>query len=495
MTEERRPAAEGLRAQTISGVAWSLGARATKLVLQFVVSVVLARLLTPEDFGLIAMIVVFTGFAGLFTDLGFSAALIQRTEIEERHRNSIFWLNTAVGCVVAALVAGSAPLLADFYNESRLIPITQLIALTFVIGSLNVVQTAQLRREMDFRSLAVVETTSIVVSGVTGIGLALYGFGVYALVWKMLLGTVLLVVLMWTVREWRPKFMFSLAAVRDLLGFSANLLGFQAFNYWVRSFDDLLIGRVVGSHGLGIYSRAYSSMLQPLRQVSTVVGNVMFPALSRMQGNTERVKSVYLRTLALIALITFPMMLGLLVVADAFVLGLYGPKWTEVTPLLRILCVVGLVQSLGTTTGWIYQSQGRTDWMFRWGLGTGTVTLIAIVVGVQWGVLGVVIAYTIRTFSLTYYNFTIPGKLIDMTFREVVDAVAPPLYCAVGMACIVSVAHFVLLPHWPAWQQLLIEVPVGALVYFGFVRLTEINAYEELRELVRDQWCRIQEGA
>lgn len=478
----------GLRERTVHGVAWSLGARTLKVALQFVISVVLARILTPEDFGLLGMVVVFTGFASLFTDLGFSSALVQRPEIDERHRSSIFWVNLAAGAGVALLVFGSAPLLASFYEEPRLVPVTQIIALNFLLGSLNVVQNALLQRELDFRGLALIEITSVGAAGALGIGLALTGHGVYSLVWKMIAGTAVTVALMWGLRDWRPELRVSRKAVGDLIGFSANLLGFQSFNYWVRSFDDLLIGKVVGSHGLGVYSRAYESMLAPLKQVSSVVGRVMFPSLSKIQDDTDRVKRVYLRTVAIIALVTFPMMLGLLVVADAFVLGLYGPKWVEVIPLLRILCLVGLAQSIGTTTGWIYQSQGRTDWMFRWGLASGTATLVAFIVGIQWGVLGVVIAYTVRNFALTYFNFDIPGRLIGMGFGDVVRTVAPMFGCAAAMAALLSGLHFGLLPGRAAWQQLLLEVPVGAAVYLAIVHAADLTAYRDLKRLAREHW-------
>ncbi|NLE44026.1 MAG: MOP flippase family protein, partial [Chloroflexi bacterium] len=400
-----------VKQQTITGIAWSTIARVAQQGLQFLISVALARLLTPQDFGLVAMTAVFTGFAALFNELGFGAALIQHERIEERHLSSVFWLNVLAGFILMVLTIGAAPLIALLYDEPRLSLLTMLIATNFLFGSFGIVPNALMMRALNFRGLALIEAAATLLAGAVAIVLALMGYGVFALVWQMIISTIGRVVFLWYSSAWRPAFRFSWSAVRELLGFSTNLLGFSTFNYWVRKADDLLIGKFVGSAGLGVYTRAYSIMLLPLNQVSSVVSRVMFPTLSQIKDDRRRVKRIYLRSISIVALITFPMMLGLLVVSESFVLALYGLQWKEIIPLLRMLSLVGLAQSIGTTTGWIYQSQGRTDWMFRWGVASGIVTLISFAIGIRWGVLGVAIAYVVRTFALTYFNFSIPGRL------------------------------------------------------------------------------------
>lgn len=488
------PVKPDIKQQTISGVGWSAGARIAKQILQFIISVILARLLTPEDFGLVGMIAVFTGFAALFGELGFGAALIQRQDVEEQHYSSIFWLNLLSGFILMGVVIAAAPAIAAFYNEPRLVPLTMLIAVNFLIGALNIVQQALLTRALNFQKLAFIETISMLMAGSVAIVLAYLGYGVYALVWQMLISTMAGVILMWNVTGWYPHLIFSWQSARELLGFSSNLLGFNVFNYWVRGADNLLIGKFIGSGGLGIYTRAYSTMLLPLNQVSAVVGRVMFPALARIQDDKPRIKRIYLQAISMISLITFPMMLGLLVVSKSFVLALYGPQWAAVVPILQILCLVGLAQSVGTTTGWIYQSQGRTDWLFYWGIASGIVTFIAFGVGIIWGVLGVTIAYAIRTFMLTFFNFAIPGKLIDMTFSEVVRSVAGIFGCAAVMALLVWGVGLLLPAGWPHWAYLVVQVPVGVLVYGGLVHLFKLRAYRDVRGLVAEQRGRYRRG-
>lgn len=475
--------------KTLSAIGWTASANIVKQVFLFVIFVVLARLLMPEDFGLVGMILVFTGFVGIFGELGFGAALIQKKEIEEGHLSSVFWLNIAAGIILAAIVLSVAPLIAKFYKEPRLKLLTMLISINFLIGSLNIVHRALLNRSMDFRRLAIIETTTIVIAGTFAIILALIGFGVWSLVWQMIISTLVGVIMMWQVSSWRPKFCFDKNAVKELFGFSGNLLGFSVFNYWVRNSDDLLIGKFIGSSGLGVYSRAYSIMLIPLNQVSATIGKVMFPAFSRIQDDKVRVKQIYLRAIAIIALLAFPMMMGLFVVADSFVLAILGYHWKDVIPVLRIFAVLGMVQSIATTVGWIYTSQGRTDWQLRWGIVAGGLLILSIVIGIIIGTIkSVALCYMIMSGAiLVYPNFAIPGKLIDMTFGEVVRSLSGIFGCAFLMSVSVFLIGMNLPSEWPHLEKLIIQVSSGITFYIILIHLFKLKAYVEVKDLFREQ--------
>ncbi len=478
-----------IKQQTISGLEWSAGAQIAKQGLQFIISVILIRLLTPKDFGLIGMIMVFTGFAGLFSELGFGAALIQRKEIEERHLSSIFWLNVATGLILTCVVLAIAPVVATFYNEPRLKLLTIVLSATFFIGSIGIVQKAILKRSMNFRMLAIVETLAMVIAGIFAIAIAFLGFGVWSLVWQAIVSAIIGVIILWFLSDWKPSLRFNKNAAKELLGFSGNLLAFNVFNYWARNVDDLLIGKVIGSSGLGIYNRAYSIMLMPLRQISFTVGQVMFPTLSKIQDDKVRVKHLYLSTISIIALITFPMMMGLLVVADSFVLALFGPKWADLIPILQVFCLLGMIQSIVTTVGWIYQSQGRTDWMFWWGIVAGIIVIISFVIGILLGsLMTVVYCYTIANILLIYHNFTIPGKLINMAFSDVVRSVSGVFGCAVLMAGGVYLLGMILPSEWPHWANLIVQIPFGIIIYIGLIHFFKLKSYVEAKELFWEQW-------
>lgn len=473
-----------LARQTVSGLGWSLGAQLLRQGSQFLIVVFLARLLTPREFGLVAMVTVFSGFASLFNDLGFGPALVQRQEIEDRHYCSVFWLNVAFGTVLAGILAGASPLIAKFYQEPRLIPVVLLVSLCFPINSLGLVQRASLTRQMDFRALSLIDIGNVTISGIIAIVLAWRGFGVWSLVCQMLCFTIFEVAGLWWFSHWRPRIFFDRTAIRELFGFSSNLIAFTAINYWYRNGDNLLVGKFFGSAALGIYSRAYNLMLLPLTQITYVVSKVMFPALSRMQEDKARVRSIYLRSIAMIALITFPLMLGLLVVADHFILAIYGPAWAGVIPILRIFCILGMVQSI-STGGWIFQSQGRTDWMFWWGIICSFLSIGAMMLGVHLGsAVAVAACLTAIGILLTPPGFSISGKLIGMTLRDVAQSTWSVLACAAAMACSVWAVGVFLPSSWSHWAFLSVEVPFGAVVYALLVHVSQLAPYQELRAIV-----------
>jgi PST family polysaccharide transporter len=226
-------------------------------------------------------------------------------------------------------------------------------------------------------------------------------------------------------------------------------------------------------------------MLLPLNQITYAVSKVMFPALCRMQGDTARAKAIYLRSIAMIALVTFPLMLGLLAVADHFILAVYGPVWAGVIPILRIFCVLGLVQSVSSTVGWIYQSQGRTDLMFWWGTVWALLSIGAMLLGVWLGSSTAVAAcLTVMGLLLTFPGFGIAGNLINMAIRDVAQATWRVLACATAMACSVCILEAALPSGWSHRQRLSAEVPFGILVYALLVHLSRLAPYQELRAIL-----------
>jgi O-antigen/teichoic acid export membrane protein len=474
-----------LSQKTIAGLGWSLGTQVLSQGSRFLISVILARLIVPADFGLLGMVLVFTGFAGLFGDFGFGQSLIQREKIEERHRSSVFWLSLAIGFLLAGITVVAAPPTAHFYREPRLVPVMMLIAVSFPLGSLGTVQKALLSRDMKFRALGLIDVATTVISGLAAILLALRGFGVWSLVWQQILSYVGAMIGMWWVLGWRPHLTFDRGAVAELFGFSANLTGFSVVNYWFRNGDNLLIGRYFGSAPLGIYSRAYSLMLLPLSQVTWVMAGVMFPALSKLQNDKMRVKNIYIRMVSIIGLITFPMMLGLLVVSDHFVLALYGPAWAEMIPVLRIFCILGMAQGISSTVGLIFQSQGRTDWMFWWGSFSGGVSMVGIIIGVWMGSLAAIATCLLCVgILLVIPSFSIAGRLIGMTVREVLRAASGVFSCAAVMAGSVWVLGTLLPSNWSHWKYLAVQVAFGVSLYVVLAHLVRLSAYQELRAVV-----------
>jgi len=450
----------------LTGAAWNVVARIGQQVIQFGLSVVLARLLSPEDFGTIGMIMVFTGFAGLFVDLGFGSALVQRRDLEERHISTSFLFSILLGALISVIFIGTAPLIAQFYDLPILRLLTQVLALNFLLIPFGMVPAALLQREMHFKQLARIELFSAVTGGAIAITLSFTGWGIWALAVQSLVVSLISVALKWRVSGWRLRLHFDFAALRDLWGFTINLFGFNFINYWARNADNLLIGRLLGSASLGLYSRAYGLMLLPISQVISLISGVMFPALSSIQDDKPRVKRIYLDTIGLLSLITFPMMIGLLVVSEPFILLVYGERWMGVIVPLRILCMIGLLQSVVNPVGWIYTSQGQTRWMFWWGIFGAGFLIVSILIGISFGsVESVALAYAVGNVIIFYPAIAIPGRLIEMRFSEFLKTIAPQLTASLLMGLFVAGLVTIVSAYWTSAVTVSMSFFCGGIVY------------------------------
>ena len=478
---------QALRAATLSGVRWVGAGGLFQQLTQLLVGVLLMRILPPADFGLLGMVLVFAGFILLFGDLGLGQALIQRETISREQVSTVFWLSLIMGAGAGALTFISAGPIAAFYDEPRLVAITRLSALPVLLSSLQIVPKAMLAREMRFRSLMIAETSAIAVSGAIAVVMAAYGFGVFSLLAQMIAAPALNVLFCWAVLGWRPLFSMSLSSVRDLMSFGLNLVGSTVFNYVVRNTDNLLIGRFLGAAELGIYTRAYGLMLLPLNQITSVLGRVFFPALSRLQSDVTAFRMAYLRVNRAIALLAVPAAVGLFVVAEPFMLVIFGETWAPAAPVLQVLCFVAVKQPMNSTTGWIFQARGRTDLMLRWTLMAGIVIVSFFLIGLRWGVLGVASAYAVATYVLWYPAIAIPGRLIGLSFSEFLRNIGSILGCSLLMGGLVWILKRTFENVSPPLLLILL-VFAGVVLYGSLLRLFRVRALNETVDLLEEQW-------
>jgi len=480
-----------IKQATLSGVSWNLVARLGQQLAQFIISIILAHLLMPNDFGIVAMAMVLVNFARLFSEQGFSSALIQSQNLRPAHLHSIFWLNVALGAVLTALFFGAAPLAAKLYNLPKLSLLVRVLAFDFIISAFAIVPRALLQKQLAFKKMAILEIAATTASGAVAIILACRGFGIWSLIFNSLGLSLFTVGLVWRLTNWRPRLICEIQALRELLSFSLNVIGFNTINFWARNVDNLLIGRLLGPAHLGIYARAYGLMLLPISQISSVLGRVMFPVLSTIQEEPQRIKKIYLEAMGTISLVASPLMLGLLVTARPFVMTIYGVRWIEMVPLLQILSVVGLLQALMNPTGWIYMSCGRTDRMFKMGLLSCTGLILAIALGVWIGTTkAVAISYAVANVALFYPVIMIPGKLIKMKFQELLKEVAGPILSSAIMAAALLSLKPVLIPDSPDWVVLLAQVLFGAALYGALLQLFHVRAYHKARGLLAERWLK-----
>jgi O-antigen/teichoic acid export membrane protein len=449
----------------VYGTKWSAASQFSRQSMQLVVSIILARLLSPSDFGLFSMTLVVTGFVALFNDLGTSAALIQKKEINEALLCSIFWINIAFGAMTTIAIFLLAPFAATFYHEPRVTVVLRVLCWLFVISGLSILQKALLERTLQFKKLAKVEIIGTTFGSCIGIGLAIMKAGVWSLVFQGITVACVTTVLFWRCSNWRPKIIFRWGELRTITNFSLNLLGHSVVNYFARNIDYLLIGRFLGAQNLGYYTLAYRIMLYPLENIAWVIRRVTFPFFSRLQDDDAKFRQIYLSIVRTIALFSFPMMLGLVVASEPFVLTVFGLKWTQVAVLLKILAPVGLVQSLATLNGSIYAAKGRTDLQFRVGIVFTILFSACFAIGLRWGIIGVAAAYGITTALLTFPSFAIPFRLINLRLRQFGAAILRPLLASLFMQLVVMVLKVVLRKEMSSAVILFILVFIGIIAY------------------------------
>lgn len=454
-----------------SGVFWTSLSQAVRIACQLTGIMVLARFLPASDFGLIAMASIATGFMLLFRDFGTSAALIQKKQLNDDFVDSIFWFNSCLGGALALLLLILAPVIAKFFEEQELETIIWALAVIFPVSSLGIVHQALLEKVSRFRPIALVESAGSVI----GIGAAVFGavsgWGVYSLVAQSISSAVTISAGLWLVSKWRPRRPGSFVFVANFWKFSRNLVSFNVFNYVARNADNLIIGKFLGSGDLGIYSVAYRLMLWPIQNISVVVSRALFPVFSRMQDDGERIAYAYAKTTAAITLISAPLMLGLFAIREPFVLTVLGAKWLPVSDVLFWLAPVGLIQSISATVGPIYMATGRTDRLFQWGLLSGTVTTIAFVIGINWGLRGLVIAYFTAMCLLFVPSLLIPIRLIGSRLSILFARLWQPVIFAAAMAFLLAVVDVLFAEAWSTEFIRLLSLMIVGVVFYGMLMI------------------------
>ena len=475
-----------MRWRILSGLAWKVASQIFRQLARVAVVVVLARLLTPAEYGLAAMVLVFSSLVLIFTDLALGAALVQRETLTERDRSTVFWTSVAAGVGFTALgIALSWPL-AAFYGEPEVQPLFAALSVSFLITALGTAHSALLNREMRFKSLELRMMAGTFVGGTVGVVVAVAGYGAWAIITQQLAIAFVSTALLWVFSPWRPRFAFSVASLRSLGGFSANVFGTRVLFYLNRKLDHMLIGRFLGASALGAYAVAYNVMLMPLSRIAQPVVEVLFPAMSRIQDDRPRMAAMWLRANRMIGAISIPAMVGLMLVAPEFVATLFGSRWEEAVPVIQILAWVGLLQSLQRLNSSVLQACDRTGTLLRYSIVVLVASVIAFVGGLHWGIVGVAAGYAISSTVVEPYYAWITARVLDVRAAEYARSLAGVAQATLGMAAVVLAAKLWLVsPDLAAGIRLAIYVVLGVATYLLLAawRAPELRA--DLRGLRR----------
>ena len=428
-----------LKGRSVRGGAVTMGAQGARFFLQMGSMVVLARLLTPEDYGLIAMVTVVTGFVAMFKDMGLSMATVQRAEVNHGQISTLFWINVLLSLGLMLVTAALAPAIAWFYGEPQLVWVTLALAGAFIFGGLTVQHQALLRRQMRFGSLGLIQIVSMLVGVITAIIAAFYGAGYWALVFMELVTAITSAIAVWVVCGWRPGKPVRGSGVRPMLAFGGSLTGFSFLNYFTRNADNVIIGYALGSGALGYYCKAYNLLTLPIRQVNGPLSSVAIPALSVLQKQPEEFSQYFRKAVGLVAFLSVPLIVFVIVFAEDIIHLVLGDQWQESVPIFRALGPAALMGAWNVAPGWLFVACNHTTALFRYGLVSAPITILAFLIGVQWGAVGVAYAFSITFWTL--YIFIIPyacyqtpvkpADFISSIWRPVLAAICAAIFAVI----------------------------------------------------------------
>jgi polysaccharide transporter, PST family len=419
---------------------------------QLVSVLVLSRLLTPGDFGLVIMCAPVITFLGMFQSLGLLQATVQRPSIDHAHVNFLFWINVAASVAVAVVLLLGAPLVAAFYHEPRVGPLVAAMALPMLMAGISAQHSALLTRRMRFGWLAFLDAFGAVTTLVGSIAWALIQSSYWALFAGTLIGATLTTLATWLVSRWRPGLPRRVPGGWDMLRFGAGITGFSFANFFARNLDNILIGRYWGGVQLGLYDRAYKLLLFPLTQIANPLSRVMVPALSRITSEPDRYRTAYLRVLRLTLLVTLPGVAWGTAMADTLIPLALGSQWAGSAPIFAALGFAGLVQPLNNPAGWLFISQGRGREYAIWGIWTAAFAIAAFGVGIFYGAVGVAVAYSISEYMKTPILWWYIGRKGPVRTRDIVTQTGPLLLGA----------HVAIVAVWFG-RDLLPGMPIAAL--------------------------------
>jgi O-antigen/teichoic acid export membrane protein len=474
-----------LRRKVITGVAWKLLGHGFAQITRSLVGILLARLLSPSDFGLAAMALVFVGIAGIFTDLSLGSALVQRKVITEEDRSTAFWTTLGVGTLITLIGVGLSPFIADFFSTPKATPLIAATCSMVFLASLGLTQTALLTRELKFRSLELRNLFGALVGAALAIPIALAGFGAWAIISQAIGSTAVSSMLVWRLSPWRPRFIFSTQSLRTLGSFGVKTMVSQFLGFVSLYADNLLVGRYLGALQLGVYSVAYNVMFVPVMRVAQPVQDVVFAAFAKLQNEPARLRDAWMRGTVLVSSLNAAAFLGMFVVAPDFVPVVLGAKWHAAVPVLQFLSLAGVSQSVQSLNWATMQSIGRAGTSLRLRLFSVPLILVAFAVGLRWGVVGVAGLYAAARFIILPVSVFVTGRALGYPLRLFVRNISSVYaHCIIMAACVYAARIGLVHSGFPAAPRLVVLVLFGTLVYVGIIAWREPNLIKELRGFV-----------
>lgn len=472
-----------LKASVLSSLFWKFLERGGVSGVQLIVQIILARLLLPSDYGIIALIVVFISISQVFIQSGLGTALVQKKNVTNADYSSVFFLGLGIALVFYCILFLGGPFIAAFYNQPLITPVLRVLGLTLFFGAVNTIQNAIVAREFLFKRLFVSSLGAVLLSGVVGISMAYSGYGVWALVGQQLTSIMALCLIMWFTVKWRPKLLFSIIRVKELFSFGWKLLASGLLDVTYTNLSSLIIGRLYPAEMLGYYTkgREFPSLL--MSNIDSSIQAVMLPAYAKNQDKRPLVKQIMRRALVTSSFVVFPLMAGLAAIAEPLIELLLTEKWLMCVPFLQIFCAVYALWPIHTSNLQAINALGRSDIFLRleiikkfFGL---SVLAVTVPIGIYAMALGMVATGIVATLINAYPN----KLLLDYSFTEQWRDLMPALILSLIMG---GAAYSVLFLRLSSWETLLLQIGIGVVVYFGLAWMLGLEALTYMMNTVKE---------
>lgn len=483
---------QSLRDKTVKGLAWSSIERFSTMFIQLAVNIVLARILMPEDFGMVAMLAVFIQFSQAFIDSGFSNALIQRKNRTNVDYCTVFYFTVAISVLLYTLLFFGAPYISEFYGMPRLTEITRILGLGLIIGSLSAVHKTRLSIELKFKAQAEISLLSAIISGAVSITLAYNGFGVWALVVQSLVSLGMQTVLVYILgSRWVPGLIFSIRSFKELFGYSSKLLASSLLHLLYRNLYPIVIGKRYSADELGYYNRADMLSSMSITSITLVLSKVAFPIFSSIQDDDEKLRKAYSKYISYASLVVFPAMLGISALAEPLIVVAMTDKWMMSVPMLQILAASCMFDHITSINLNVLYVKGRSDLALRLEIIKKSIAITILFAMMPFGIIAICWGQFIYNIIATILNTRYTNTLIGLSFKAQMKDFMPYFGCSVVMAAVV---WFVTLVVPSYGLQLIVGIPTGALVYILLIFLFLRSSFHEFVEMIQNNFLHRNKG-
>lgn len=467
---------------TITNFLWRFFERSGAQIVSFIIAIVLARLLKPEDYGTIALITVFTTILQVFVDSGLGTALIQKKEADDIDFSSVFYFNFGVCLILYLGMFICAPYIAAFYNDMELTSVIRVLSLTIVISGVKGIQQSYVSRNLLFRKFFFATIGGTIFSAFIGISMAYAGFGVWALVMQQLSNTTIDTVILWLTVKWRPQKVFSWSRLKELLSFGWKLLASALLDTGYNNLRNLIIGKLYSSSDLAFYNQADKLPSVIVTNINTSIDSVLLPTMAEVQDDKIRIKSMVRRAIKTSTYIMAPLMMGLAFCAKPIVLLVLTEKWLPCVPYLQIFCVIYMFYPIHTANLNAIKAMGRSDLFLKLEIAKKTVGITLLLLTMNFGVMVMAYSLLISTLFSMIINSWPNKELLDYSFKEQVFDILPGILLAVAMGIIVSFVPYLTLPNN---TTLLLQIILGALIFIFGSKLLHLDSFEYILTMVK----------